>query len=50
MEVHFSVDLQEKLNRVAAQQGRDSESLVREAVERSVDSLGRLLVAVILFR
>lgn len=37
MEVHFSVELQEKLNRIAAQQGRDSESLVREAVERLVD-------------
>jgi predicted transcriptional regulator len=34
MEVHLSPDLQAKLDRVAAQQGRDTESLVQEAVER----------------
>ena len=37
MEVHFSPDLQSKLTRLAAQQGRDSEALVMEAVERMVD-------------
>ena len=37
MEVQFSPELQEKLNRIATQQGRDSESLVQEAVERLVD-------------
>ena len=37
MEVHFSDDLQTKLFRLAAQQGRDSEALVTEAVERMVN-------------
>jgi predicted transcriptional regulator len=34
MEVKFDPQLQEKLKRTAAQQGRASESLVAEAVER----------------
>jgi predicted transcriptional regulator len=34
MEVRFDPALQEKLTRVASEQGRDSESLVVEAVER----------------
>jgi len=37
MEVHFTPELQAKLEHVAAQQGRDMEALVREAVERLVD-------------
>ena len=37
MEVDFTPDLQAKLNRLAAQQGRDTKSIVREAVERFVD-------------
>jgi len=37
MEVQFSPELQEKLNRIATKQGRDSQSLVQEAVERLVD-------------
>jgi predicted transcriptional regulator len=37
MEVHFSADLELKLTRIAAEQERDSESLVLEAVERLVD-------------
>jgi predicted transcriptional regulator len=37
MEVNLAPELQAKLNRKAGQQGRDSESLVREAVERLVD-------------
>jgi len=37
MEVNLSPELQAKLNRKAAEQGRDTESLVREAVERLVD-------------
>jgi len=37
MEVRLKPELQEKLTRLAAQQGRDSESLVAEAVERMVD-------------
>ena len=37
MEVHLSPDLQAKLTRLATQQGRDSESLVLEAVERMVN-------------
>jgi len=34
MEVHFDRQLEEKLARVAAEKGRESESLVIEAVER----------------
>jgi predicted transcriptional regulator len=37
MEVRFSNDLQTKLSRLASEQGRDSESLVQEAVERMVN-------------
>jgi predicted transcriptional regulator len=37
MEVRLSPELEAKLHRKAAQQGRDSQSLVREAVERLVD-------------
>jgi predicted transcriptional regulator len=37
MQVNFPQELQEKIDRAAAEQGRDSESLVREAVERSLD-------------
>jgi len=36
MEVDFSPDLQTKLNRLAAEQGRDTKALVQEAVERFV--------------
>jgi predicted transcriptional regulator len=34
MEVNLSPELEAKLNRRAAEQGRDSQSLVQEAVER----------------
>ena len=37
MEVRLKPELQEKLSRIAAEQGRDSESLVVEAVERLVN-------------
>ncbi len=37
MEVHFSSDLEAKLARMAAAQGRATETLVQEAVERSLD-------------
>jgi predicted transcriptional regulator len=37
MEVPFPPELQEKVRRLAAQQGRHSEALIREAVERLVD-------------
>lgn len=37
MEVHFNPNLQGKLSRLAAQQGRAAETLVEEAVERMVD-------------
>jgi predicted transcriptional regulator len=37
MEVHFPVTVQEKLSRLAAQQGRDSQALIVEAVERMID-------------
>jgi predicted transcriptional regulator len=36
MEVNLSPELEAKLNRKAAEQGRDSQSLVQEAVERLV--------------
>jgi predicted transcriptional regulator len=37
MEVRLKSEVQEKLSRIAAQQGRDSESLVVEAVERMIN-------------
>ena len=37
MEVHLTPDLQAKLTRLATEQGRDSQALVLEAVERLVD-------------
>jgi predicted transcriptional regulator len=37
MEVHFSTETEQKLSRLAEQQGRDSESLIVEAVERMID-------------
>ena len=37
MEVQISPELETKLSRLAAEQGRDSAELVREAVERLVD-------------
>jgi predicted transcriptional regulator len=37
MEVHFDPDLEAKLSRMAAAQGRAAETLVQEAVERLLD-------------
>jgi predicted transcriptional regulator len=37
MEVRLSPDLEAKLARVAAQRGRDAETLAKEAIERFVD-------------
>ncbi|MFZ0705000.1 MAG: hypothetical protein WAM71_05300 [Candidatus Korobacteraceae bacterium] len=37
MEVELTPDLQAKLTRLAAEQGRDTQALVRDAVERLVD-------------
>ena len=37
MEVRFTSELQAKLAQLAAQQGRDSEAMVLEAVERMVN-------------
>ena len=37
MEVRLKPELEEKLSRLASEQGRDRESLVVEAVERMVD-------------
>jgi predicted transcriptional regulator len=37
MEVHFDAEVQAKLSRLAAQQGRDAQSLVQEAVGQLVD-------------
>jgi predicted transcriptional regulator len=36
MEIELSPELQAKLDRIASEQGRDSKSLVHEAVERLV--------------
>jgi predicted transcriptional regulator len=36
MELDFTPDVQAKLARIAAEQGRDTKALVREAVERFV--------------
>jgi len=37
MEVHLTPDLQAKLSRLAASQGRNTEALVQEAIARFVD-------------
>lgn len=37
MEVNLTVDLQAKLNRLAAERGRDAQALIQEAIERLVD-------------
>jgi predicted transcriptional regulator len=37
MEVHFSPELEAKLDRIATRQGRDTKSLMHEAVERLLD-------------
>jgi len=37
MEVHLSADLEAKLSRIAAEQGRPTETFVLEALERIVD-------------
>jgi predicted transcriptional regulator len=37
MEVHLNSDLQAKLARLAARQGRNTEALAQEAIERLVD-------------
>ena len=37
MEVHLNPDLQARLTHLATQQGRDTEALAREAIERLVD-------------
>jgi len=37
MEVHLNPDLQAKLTRLAAEQGRNTEALVQEAIARFVD-------------
>jgi predicted transcriptional regulator len=36
MEIELSPELQAKLDRIASQQGRDTKSLVKEAVERLI--------------
>ncbi len=37
MEVNLTPDLQAKLSRLAAEHGRDTQTLVQEAIERFVD-------------
>ena len=36
MEVHLTAELEDKLTRLAAEQGRNAQALVQEAVERFV--------------
>ena len=36
MEIRLTADLEAKLNRLATEQGRDAETLAREAIERLV--------------
>jgi len=43
MEVHFAPDLQEKLERSAAKQGRDADELVQEALARYLADEARYL-------
>ena len=43
MDVNLNPDLQAKLTRLAAEQGRDTEALAREAIERLVDYDGWFL-------
>lgn len=43
MEVNIGPDLQAKLNRLASERGRDTQALVREAIERLVDYDGWFL-------
>jgi predicted transcriptional regulator len=37
MEVHLEPDVEAKLARIAAERGRDAETVVKEAIERFVD-------------
>jgi predicted transcriptional regulator len=37
MEVHLEPETQDKLTRIAAERGRDAETLAKEAIERFVD-------------
>jgi predicted transcriptional regulator len=46
MEVHFSPDLQEKLARSAAKQGRDADELVQEVLARYLADETRFFEAV----
>ena len=46
MEVHFSPELEAKLTRAAAQQGRDPGELVQDAVSRFFDEETRFVEAV----
>jgi len=39
MEIHFPPELESKLSRIAAERGRNTESLVFEAVERLVGQI-----------
>jgi predicted transcriptional regulator len=39
MQVHLSPELESQLNRMAAEQGRNAESLVSEAVQRLVEEV-----------
>ena len=46
MEVHFTPELEAKLSHVAAQQGRDTNELVQDALARYLDDESRFLEAV----
>ena len=46
MEVHFTAEMEAKLNGAASRQGRDPEELVQEMVARCFDEDARFLEAV----
>jgi predicted transcriptional regulator len=46
MEVHFSPDIETRLQKVASANGKDAEQLVRETVNRMLDNQARFIAGV----
>ena len=46
MEVHFSADVETRLQQVAVSNGKDAEQLVRDTVARMLDSQARFIAGV----
>lgn len=46
MEVHFSPDVEMRLQQVASANGKDAEQLVKETVSRMLESQGRFIAGV----